>query len=229
MDGTAFVTTSGTLLSTGRSETASGGTTPLDGMRAVGLNEPVCHVSFYEADAFARWAGARLATEFEWEVAAVPVAVERQFAGDDALHPKRQPTPRGWHRCSAMCGSGRRAPISRIPDFRPAAGAVGEYNGKFMCNQMVLRGGSCATPQSHIRRHLPQFLSSPCALAVHGHPVSRMATSKQLQFIASDAVALAVREGLTATPEAPSLRGCFYDEMGSAAVRADHGAARSTT
>ena len=123
----------------------------LDGMRPVSAEEPVCHVSLYEADAFARWAGERLATEFEWEVGSHSCAVEGNFMDTDALHPQ---VARESKELSQMFGDvweWTGSAYLPYPGFQAAAGAVGEYNGKFMCNQMVLRGGSCATPQSHIR------------------------------------------------------------------------------
>jgi ergothioneine biosynthesis protein EgtB len=123
----------------------------MDGMRPVCDEDPVCHVSFYEADAFARWAGARLATEFEWEVASRSCVVEGNFVESETFHPE---PARETEVLTQMFGDAWEWTASSYlpyPGFRTAAGAVGEYNGKFMCNQMVLRGGSCATPQSHIR------------------------------------------------------------------------------
>ena len=127
-------------------------------MQPVQLNEPVCHVSFYEADAYARWAGARLPSEFEWEVAARDRAASTAtLLETGALHPqppkRDEPLDADVRRCVGVDASAYVA-LSRLP---PAAGAVGEYNGKFMCNQMVLRGGSCATPQSHIRATYRNF------------------------------------------------------------------------
>jgi ergothioneine biosynthesis protein EgtB len=119
----------------------------LSGRRPVVAAEPVCHVSFYEADAFARWAGARLPTEQEWEVAAREVENRR----GQLLDPLRcHPGPAG----TAMIGDVWEWTASAYlpyPGFRPAAGAVGEYNGKFMVGQHVLRGGCCATPAGHVR------------------------------------------------------------------------------
>ena len=122
---------------------------------------PVCHLSHYEADAFARWAGARLPTETEWEAAAAACAIEGNFADDDApLHPRAQRTgthagaPQGmfgdtWEWTSSAYGA--------YPGFRPLDGTLGEYNGKFMSGQLVLRGGSCATPRGHVRASYRNF------------------------------------------------------------------------
>jgi ergothioneine biosynthesis protein EgtB len=135
------------------------------GPRRVEESEPVCHVSFYEADAFARWAGARLPTEFEWEAAARNAPVEGNLVESGRLHPEAAPAAREdgmplqavplqiygdvWE----WTGSA----YLPYPGYKPAPGALGEYNGKFMSGQMVLRGGSCATPRSHIRATYRNF------------------------------------------------------------------------
>lgn len=131
------------------------------GMRKINEHEPVCHVSYYEADAFARWAGARLPSEFEWELAAVRAPVQGNLLESGSFHPV------------AMSGTDA-SELAQIfgdvwewtgsaylsyPGFQPAKGALGEYNGKFMCNQMGLRGGSCATPASHIRATYRNFFT----------------------------------------------------------------------
>ncbi len=126
----------------------------LSGLREVDKAEPVCHVSYYEADAYARWAEARLPTEAEWEVAAQDVPVEGNFVESGLFHPAPLNVATAGGKLAQMYGDvweWTQSSYSPYPGFRPAAGAVGEYNGKFMCNQYVLRGGSCATSLSHIR------------------------------------------------------------------------------
>ncbi len=120
------------------------------GLKPVEPAEPVCHVSYFEADAFARWAGVRLPTEEEWEVAAGSEPLTGTLLDDGTLHPQ----PSKGEGLTQMIGDvweWTASPYAAYPGFRPAKGALGEYNGKFMCNQFVLRGGSCCTPASHIR------------------------------------------------------------------------------
>ncbi len=122
----------------------------LNGLQPLAPAEPVCHLSYYEADAFARWAGARLPSEAEWERAAADAAPDGGFVEDGRLHP----APAAGDGLRQMLGDvweWTSSPYGPYPGFRPVDGALGEYNGKFMCNQMVLRGGSCATSRSHIR------------------------------------------------------------------------------
>ncbi len=126
----------------------------LAGMREVDEAEPVCHISYFEAEAYARWAGARLPTEHELEVAARTAKVQGNFVESGRLHPAASRPPTDGSSLRQIYGDvweWTRSPYAPYPGFRPAAGAVGEYNGKFMCNQFVLRGGSCATPQTHMR------------------------------------------------------------------------------
>jgi ergothioneine biosynthesis protein EgtB len=128
----------------------------LSGFRAVDVDEPVTHVSFFEADAFARWSGARLPTEAEWEQAASSAAVQGSFVESEHYHPAPAgDLPGGCHEGIAQLfgevWQWTASPYTPYPGYIAPPGALGEYNGKFMCNQYVLRGGSCATPASHIR------------------------------------------------------------------------------
>jgi len=129
----------------------------LTGLRALNPNAPACHLSYFEADAFARWAGARMPTETEWEVASAAATGRGNFVEDRAWHPlPAAPNPASQPATPLLQMFGdvwewTQSAYTPYPGYRAAEGALGEYNGKFMVNQLVLRGGSCATPRRHIR------------------------------------------------------------------------------
>jgi ergothioneine biosynthesis protein EgtB len=132
----------------------------LAGMAEVVPEEPVCHVSLFEADAYARWAGARLPTEEEWETASTELPLTGNFSESEIFHVTPLASPSVAGKPAQMFGDvweWTRSSYSPYPGYSPVAGALGEYNGKFMCNQYVLRGGSCATSQSHIRHTYRNF------------------------------------------------------------------------
>ncbi|MEN8181316.1 MAG: ergothioneine biosynthesis protein EgtB [Myxococcota bacterium] len=131
----------------------------LTGMRPVDPEEPVCHLSYYEADAYARFVDYRLPTEQEWEVAAQPASTDGNFVESRLWHPA-VPEDGGRTDLDQLFGDvweWTRSPYGPYPRYEPPAGAIGEYNGKFMCNQFVLRGGACSTPASHIRSTYRNF------------------------------------------------------------------------
>jgi ergothioneine biosynthesis protein EgtB len=130
----------------------------LHGRRPVEPGEPVCHVSWYEADAFARWAGARLPGEEEWEVALAGAPRDGTFAEDGRYHPAPAPADAaGATQAYGGVWEWTRSAYAPYPRFRPLAGAFGEYNAKFMVGQLVLRGGSCASPRRHVRPSYRNF------------------------------------------------------------------------
>ncbi|WP_285446127.1 ergothioneine biosynthesis protein EgtB [Xanthomonas sp. fls2-241-TYG-148] len=133
----------------------------LEGWRVRDAHAPVCHLSLFEADAFARWAGARLPTEAEWEQAATGIAVHGNFVDSDALHPRAaDAVDTGLQQLFGDVWEWTGSAYLPYPGFAPWPGSLGEYNGKFMNAQWVLRGGSCATPASHVRASYRNFFPS---------------------------------------------------------------------
>jgi ergothioneine biosynthesis protein EgtB len=136
-------------------------TLTLGGPAQVRMDEPVCHVSFYEADAFARWSGARLPREIEWEIFGARAPLDGNVLETGLLHP-RPAMAEGAESPAQLFGDvweWTSSPYAPYPRYQPPSGALGEYNGKFMVNQLVLRGGSCATSRSHLRATYRNFFT----------------------------------------------------------------------
>jgi ergothioneine biosynthesis protein EgtB len=148
----------------------------LHGEREAADGEPVAHLSFYEADALARFLGARLPTEAEWEHAAEGRPVEGHLRDGGPLRPLPAPRGDGLRQLFGDCWEWTRSAYEPYPGYRPAAGALGEYNGKFMVSQVVLRGGSCFSPPGHLRASYRNFWPPATRFQVTGLRLARDAS-----------------------------------------------------
>lgn len=146
----------------------------LRGLHPLQSSAPVCHVSLYESDAYARWAGVRLPSEAEWEVAAGDRSVDGNFVESELLAPRAaSPGAAAPLQLFGDVWEWTASAYAAYPGYRPANGAIGEYNGKFMCNQYVLRGGSCVSPRSHLRATYRNFFPAPARWQFTGIRLAR--------------------------------------------------------
>jgi len=146
----------------------------LDGTRVLEPSEPISHLSYYEADALARFLGARLPTEAEWELAACASGRDPSQGNFESLRPRAADEP--FSQLYGDVWEWTSSAYSAYPGFAPGAGAVGEYNGKFMANQMVLRGGSCLTPRGHVRASYRNFWHPDTRFQMTGLRLARSCT-----------------------------------------------------
>ena len=182
----------------------------LRGVQPVDRNAPVTHISYFEADAFATWAGRRLPTEFEWEQRRRGRAARGKLRRYPATCGRDRVAGKGGH-LSQMFGDvweWTRSAFSPYPRFRPAEGAVGEYNGKFMSGQFVLRGGSCVTPADHIRASYRNFFPPDARWQFSGVGWQRMSEmldpSTEIRAWQNEAFRADVLAGLSRRAKDPS-------------------------